>query len=55
MARPKKPDNEKASEVLPPIRITQKQKDAYKKAADNSGLMLSAWVKKHLDKEAGIK
>ncbi len=51
MVRPKKPENEKASDVIPPIRVTKEQKDAYKKAAKDNGFSLSAWVKKTLDKE----
>ncbi len=51
MARPKKPKDELASDVIPPIRVTKEQKDAYKKAAKDNGFSLSAWIKKILDKE----
>lgn len=51
MVRPKKPENEKATDVIPPIRVTKERKDAYKKAAKDNGFSLSAWIKKVLDKE----
>jgi predicted HicB family RNase H-like nuclease len=51
VARPKKPENEKANDVIPPIRVTKEQKEAYKKAAKDNGFSLSAWIKKILDKE----
>ncbi|MDV5247133.1 hypothetical protein [Shewanella xiamenensis] len=41
--RPQKPDS--ASEVLPPVRVTAKQKETYKDAAKFAGLSLSAWLK----------
>lgn len=52
MARPRKPENEKATTTLPPIRVTEEQKEKYKKAASNNGFSLSAWIKKVLDKAA---
>ena len=50
MVRPKKPKDELASEIIPPIRVTTEQKAAYKKAAKSDGFALSAWIKKTLDK-----
>lgn len=48
MARPKKPESEKASKTLGPIRITDKQDEDYRRTAKNNGYSLSAWVKKVL-------
>lgn len=35
----------KASEVLPPVRVTLAQKNAYQRAARDAGMSLSSWLK----------
>lgn len=39
----------KASEVLPPVRVTLAQKVAYQRAAKDAGMSLSAWLKHAAD------
>ena len=39
------------SEVLPPIRVTPDQKVTYRKAAESSGMSLSAWLKAAAEKQ----
>ena len=50
IGRPPKDNN--ATTTLPPIRVTPEQKDAYKAAADNAGLSLSAWLKMLADEHS---
>ena len=47
--RPKKVN--KATEVLPPIRVTKDQVCLYKNAASQAGVSLSAWLKQLADSE----
>jgi len=49
--RPKKKDG--ATDTLPPIRVTPKQKMEYKLAADQAGLTMSAWLKNLADSNCG--
>lgn len=34
-----------ASSTLPPIRVTPEEKELFRKAAENAGMSLSAWIK----------
>ena len=43
----------KASEVLPPVRVTLAQKTAYQRAARNADMSLSAWLKNAADTALG--
>lgn len=49
--RPPKEDAT-ANHVLPPIRVTEGQVERYRKAAEESGRNLSAWLKEIADTEA---
>lgn len=50
--RGRPPKDVTASQVLPPIRVTEDQIERYKKAAEESGLKLSSWLKEVADNEA---
>lgn len=45
--------NKTADAVLPMVRVTTDKLEAYKAAAEHSGLTFSAWVREWLDK--GLK
>ena len=51
MARPHKPENERASVQLGPIRITKDQDFSYRAIADKCKIKRAAWVKRVLDAE----
>lgn len=49
--RGRPPEAESVTEVIPPIRVTKKQKATYKRFAEAQGLSLSAWIKMLADNE----
>jgi len=51
LKRGRPPKQHSSSEVLPPVRVTPRQKETYKKAAELAGLSLSAWLKKAADEK----
>ncbi len=50
MGRPKLADEERATELLPVIRVRKKQRESYEDKAKSNGFSLSGWIKHVCDK-----
>lgn len=52
--RGRPPKETKADVVIPPIRVTERQKKSYQQAAKRSGLSLSGWIRKLADNASNL-